>query len=523
MQIVLRHLAELPVTDPAHRYLLVEVADECRHSTMFGEYIRRADTPAYAPVSRRRARRRRLAARRTGDGLPPHPRGRGAARHVQPGDDARRAHPSRVAPDREAARARRGSPRQLRQDVPHRALADACRPTNERPPRRSHPIAVAFVAELMVNDDVYETLGIAERCRHRPGEPPPPGPHRRRPRQAHRLPHRARRDRRAAAGPSGSSAGSPPSGPTFPSGVRFRAVSTLLDWYGCATFRLRTAGLTIFLDAYIDRAPTAAGAGRSAADISECDWIVVGHSHFDHLFGAETILANTSATLIGSYETVRVLEAAGVDARPDALRGRRRDGRPRQRRARHRLSEPAQLRVVAPGHAPGRRGVPRRPRRDAAGATRPDGGAGHVHDHRARPGRDRAPARVAERAQSARRRRRAALPLRDTRGQSALPGHEWPLDRHRRPVATRRGDRGRGRTGQRRRRTDPGCPGGVRRRSRRPAPAAHGRALPPRRLAPGILRRHRCRADPCRHRPACAGRGAPRARLRRRHRRSSDP
>jgi hypothetical protein len=50
MQVVLRHLAQLPVTDPAHRYLLVEVADECRHSTMFGEYIRRAGTPAYSPT-----------------------------------------------------------------------------------------------------------------------------------------------------------------------------------------------------------------------------------------------------------------------------------------------------------------------------------------------------------------------------------------------------------------------------------------------------------------------------------------
>ena len=49
MQIVLRHLADLPVTDPSHRYLLVEIADECRHSTMFGEYIRRAGTPTYAP------------------------------------------------------------------------------------------------------------------------------------------------------------------------------------------------------------------------------------------------------------------------------------------------------------------------------------------------------------------------------------------------------------------------------------------------------------------------------------------
>jgi hypothetical protein len=49
MQVLLRHLADIPVTDPSHRYLLVEVADECRHSTMFGEYIRRAGTPAYRP------------------------------------------------------------------------------------------------------------------------------------------------------------------------------------------------------------------------------------------------------------------------------------------------------------------------------------------------------------------------------------------------------------------------------------------------------------------------------------------
>jgi len=85
-----------------------------------------------------------------------------------------------------------------------------------------------------------------------------------------------------------------------------------LDWYGCATFRLRTGGLTVFLDAYIDRAEGAPGTGLRADDIDECDWIVVGHSHFDHLYGAERIMARTNATLIGSYETVRVMEAAGV-------------------------------------------------------------------------------------------------------------------------------------------------------------------------------------------------------------------
>jgi L-ascorbate metabolism protein UlaG (beta-lactamase superfamily) len=89
-------------------------------------------------------------------------------------------------------------------------------------------------------------------------------------------------------------------------------VGTTLDWYGCATFRLRTSGLTIFLDAYIDRVAEAPGSGRRAADIDECDWIVVGHSHFDHLYGAETIAANTNCRIVGSYETVRVLEACGV-------------------------------------------------------------------------------------------------------------------------------------------------------------------------------------------------------------------
>lgn len=50
MQLVLRHLVHVPIDDPSHRYLLIEVADECRHSTMFGEYIRRACTPVYGPT-----------------------------------------------------------------------------------------------------------------------------------------------------------------------------------------------------------------------------------------------------------------------------------------------------------------------------------------------------------------------------------------------------------------------------------------------------------------------------------------
>ncbi len=88
--------------------------------------------------------------------------------------------------------------------------------------------------------------------------------------------------------------------------------TTRLEWFGCATFRLQTQGLTIFLDAYIDRVEGAAGTGLTADAVDECDWILVGHSHFDHLYGAERIMANTDARLVGSYETIRVMEAAGV-------------------------------------------------------------------------------------------------------------------------------------------------------------------------------------------------------------------
>lgn len=51
MRLLVDHLYELEATDGIHRFLLTEIADECRHSSMFGEYIRRAGTPAYRPTA----------------------------------------------------------------------------------------------------------------------------------------------------------------------------------------------------------------------------------------------------------------------------------------------------------------------------------------------------------------------------------------------------------------------------------------------------------------------------------------
>jgi L-ascorbate metabolism protein UlaG (beta-lactamase superfamily) len=87
---------------------------------------------------------------------------------------------------------------------------------------------------------------------------------------------------------------------------------TTLEWLGVSTFRLTVGEIVIFLDAYMDRVPAAAPVGLSATEVTRADWILVGHSHFDHLAGAEVISKNTGARIIGSTETARVMQERGV-------------------------------------------------------------------------------------------------------------------------------------------------------------------------------------------------------------------
>src|SRR5262245_24054207 len=80
-----------------------------------------------------------------------------------------------------------------------------------------------------------------------------------------------------------------------------------LDWLGVSTFRLVGGEPAIFLDAYIDRVPAAPPVGITTADVRKADYVLVGHSHFDHLWGAERIARQTGAVVVGSHETVRPL------------------------------------------------------------------------------------------------------------------------------------------------------------------------------------------------------------------------
>ena len=89
-------------------------------------------------------------------------------------------------------------------------------------------------------------------------------------------------------------------------------MSIKLDWLGCATFRLLIDDQTIFLDTYIDRVSAAPNVGISTTEIKNADFIFIGHSHFDHIGGADIIAKNTGAEVIGSNESVRILIEAGV-------------------------------------------------------------------------------------------------------------------------------------------------------------------------------------------------------------------
>jgi hypothetical protein len=160
MQAVLRHLTEVPVTDPSHRYLLVEVADECRHSTMFGEYIRQAGTPAYAPVGG-------LDALGSPDELPG---GRAMAYLLILAVEEMLDVANRATMKDESVHSvsRQMAKLHVLEEARHMSFAKTyltetwpTLPAEERAEAAAFaPMAVAFVASLSVNDEVYATLGI---------------------------------------------------------------------------------------------------------------------------------------------------------------------------------------------------------------------------------------------------------------------------------------------------------------------------------------------------------------------------
>ena len=85
-----------------------------------------------------------------------------------------------------------------------------------------------------------------------------------------------------------------------------------IEWFGCATFRVRTAGTTLFFDTYLDKAPGVPDAGLHAADVVDADLLFISHAHFDHVLGADVIARATGATVVGNHEVAHLMAANGV-------------------------------------------------------------------------------------------------------------------------------------------------------------------------------------------------------------------
>ncbi|KAJ5714365.1 uncharacterized protein N7483_011546 [Penicillium malachiteum] len=86
---------------------------------------------------------------------------------------------------------------------------------------------------------------------------------------------------------------------------------TTLEYFGATTFRLRAAGLAIFHDTWLDR-PSRMPKWLDINSVTEADYILISHAHFDHLPGADKIALNTGAIIIANCEAINRLRDKGV-------------------------------------------------------------------------------------------------------------------------------------------------------------------------------------------------------------------
>lgn len=96
--------------------------------------------------------------------------------------------------------------------------------------------------------------------------------------------------------------------------VMVRLVGLEIEWFGCATFRVRTRGVTLWFDTFVDRVPAAEPVGITSAEIDDADVVFVSHAHFDHVLGADIVAKNSGTKVVGNFETARVLRDNGVPA-----------------------------------------------------------------------------------------------------------------------------------------------------------------------------------------------------------------
>ncbi len=103
-------------------------------------------------------------------------------------------------------------------------------------------------------------------------------------------------------------------------GDRPAAPQVELQWLGTAGFVVKLGGRTVVIDPYLSRP----GLFKSVfmrlepnealikKHIPECDEVLIGHAHHDHILDAPTVCHHTGARLIGSKSACNVGRAAGL-------------------------------------------------------------------------------------------------------------------------------------------------------------------------------------------------------------------
>ncbi|OGN98724.1 MAG: hypothetical protein A2Z71_06640 [Chloroflexi bacterium RBG_13_50_21] len=97
-------------------------------------------------------------------------------------------------------------------------------------------------------------------------------------------------------------------------------MSLAFRWLGVAGVELRVDGQRLAVDPFFTRPslmglinPVRPNAQLVAEKLPACEFVLVTHSHWDHIMDVPDVLRHTQATAIGSVNTCQLLRVLGVD------------------------------------------------------------------------------------------------------------------------------------------------------------------------------------------------------------------
>jgi L-ascorbate metabolism protein UlaG (beta-lactamase superfamily) len=95
---------------------------------------------------------------------------------------------------------------------------------------------------------------------------------------------------------------------------------TYFRWLGTAGIEIHFKNKILLIDPYLTREPIKkilfgnleSNKALIKDLIPKADYILITHSHFDHLCDVPTIMSNTDSIAAGSQNTFKILKAAGI-------------------------------------------------------------------------------------------------------------------------------------------------------------------------------------------------------------------